>query len=147
MNILRFMMAALVIPLLGATELPPIPNEDLDGLSYTSSQSVTMTVLGKTYSWEVTYEDIASTPVWDTTSGEEPPLSIPEAIEVSKPQISRYFPDVSEWVLESIVIETLGWGKYWFYVVKWKAKRHHEGDYLEIPVLMSGQPVYLNEKE
>ena len=94
-------------------------------------------------SWEVRQEDVASTPPWLDPGREEPPLSIADAIAISEPQLARYLPRVSEWQLEEVTLHRLGWDSRWFYLVEWKVKRHHEGDFIGIPVLMSGQPVYL----
>ncbi len=147
MKLSHYTFLVLVVPLLAATQWSPVPDEHLDGISYSPSHSVTMTVFGQAYSWEVTDEDLSSTPSWDASSGAEPPLSLPEAIAVSEAQLGRYFPEVPEWVLETITLERLGWAGNWFYIIEWKAKRHHEGDYLGIPVLMSGQAVYLEKQE
>jgi len=106
-----------------------------------------MTVLGRSYSWVVNDTDVESTPLWSASSGAEPPLRLGQAVAASQPELVRYFPEVDEWQVMTITLERMGWSDHWFYIVEWKAKRYHEGDYLGIPVLMSGQVVRLEKRK
>ena len=134
-----------LVLLIGCASLPDqgAPEANLDGLSATTERSATSTVLGHTLSWTVTEHDLVDTPDWLGPEDRNPPLPVSAAVVAAKAEIASYLPDVPEWQLQGVRLERLGWQGKWFYVVEWKARRHHSGDFLEIPVLMSGRPVRL----
>jgi hypothetical protein len=100
--------------------------------------------LGKPLTWTVAKEDLEASPPWADPTKDPPPLSVTNAVSLSRNEIATYFPDVETWFLEDVALHTLGVegrGR-WFYVVSWRAKGS-TGDALGIPVLMSGLVVAL----
>jgi len=138
------LLALVIVFGLVSSAAQTVPEGSLDGLTATTEHTVTSTVFGHTVSWTVTEPDLEATPGWPGPDSQEPPLSVSRAVAVAKAELGSYLPEVTEWQLEGVRLERLGWRGKWFYVVEWKALRHHRGDFLEIPVLMSGRPVRLD---
>src|SRR5262245_61211938 len=141
-TLFRVSVAGLAV--IASLSAQPVPDGDLDGLSATIEQTTNSTVLGRSFSWTVSEHDLVSTPGWTEVENREPPLSVSAAVAFAKADLVSYLPEVTEWQLVGVRLERLGWQGKWFYVVEWKSARHHRGDSLEIPVLMSGQTIRLS---
>ena len=96
-------------------------------------------------SYEITVDAISSTPPWVDPSKESPPLSIGQAVDISKQQLPLYVPEVSGWVLGTIKLELFDESDRWYYVVSWRpaSGNDRDGHWLHVPVLMNGVAVEL----
>ncbi len=107
----------------------------------TPSISSYSTVMEKRLAWQVCKPDVIAGPQWHDPETTSPPLAMQDAIRISYSELSDYFPEVEQWDLEEIWLNSFGPGN-WFYVVSWRAQGTF-GDDLGIPVLMDGKAVKL----
>jgi len=100
----------------------------------------------RTISYTVHERQLRDTPAWSDPSHEPPPLSIGQAVDISKQELSRYVPEVSAWALESVSLTRFDEPDRWYYIVTWQAGERSDHQ-LHIPVLMNGLPVALTWSE
>ncbi len=93
--------------------------------------------------YDITVDDISPTPTWADPSKEPPPLSIGQAISISKQQLALYVPEVPDWVLGSIKLELFDEPDRWYYEVSWRPASDEHDHWLHVPVLMNGVAVKL----
>ena len=109
--------------------------------------SVTFNFRNASYGFELSVEDVSSTPSWAQPENGKPPLLIRTAIEVSKKELAKYHPEIPSWELASVGLQPVGTSSKWYYVVSWRPKGSHFKDTFSIPVLMDGSPVKLQSKQ
>ncbi len=133
------LMPILIPLILGAGSLRRKPAES----SVTRSTESNWSYGDRSASYEITIDEVSSTPPWVDPSKESPPLSIGQAVEISKQQLSIYVPEVSDWVLGSINLVLFDEPDRWYYVASWRPASNDNGHWLHVPVLMNGVAVKL----
>lgn len=128
-----------ILLLLAAGSLQAEPLER----SFTRSTGCYWSYGDRSASYDITDDDIAPTPEWADPSREPPPLSIGQAISVSKQQLALYVPEVPDWVLGSMKLELFDEPGRWYYVVSWRPASDEHDHWLHVPVLMNGLAVKL----
>ncbi len=94
-------------------------------------------------SYHITVDEISPTPPWLDPSKESPPLSIGQAINISKQHLALYVPEVPDWVLGSIKLNLFDEPDRWYYLVSWRPASEEHDHWLHVPVLMNGMTVKL----
>jgi hypothetical protein len=69
-----------------------------------------------------------------------------QAVDISRREIPRYFPDVPTWEVRGVSLQSLCCPRKWYYVIKWLPPSA-SGDALSIPVLLSGRALELIRNE
>jgi hypothetical protein len=106
------------------------------------SLTIFSTVLGQDFTCDLGPEILPAEPAWLGPGSGPPPVTIDEAVALSRPEISRYFNDTASWQVRSVELRSLCCPEKWYYIVNWLPVGA-TGDALGIPVLMSGQTVAL----
>lgn len=106
----------------------------------TNSWATSASVFNKRFRFEVQGSKLKTAPLWKDPEISEPPLSRAKAVQISRSQLSQYYPEVKSWSLSEISLFSLEKG-YWFWVIEWVHERKKLGDGLSIPVLMSGEAI------
>jgi hypothetical protein len=97
----------------------------------------------RSVSYDITLDDISPTPEWADPSTEAPPLTIGQAVDISKKQLALYLPEVSDWVLGGIKLQLFDEPNRWYYIVSWRPAAEERDHWLHVPVLMNGVSVKL----
>ena len=129
------MMPLLHAPARGAVEEPA--SAEATGAASTWSYG------NRDISYHISAEQLARTPKWSDPSRGKPPLSLGRAVDVSKQELPRYVPEVSDWDLQSITLHRFAEVDRWYYLVTWQAGGLGTDHQLSIPVLMNGVSVTL----
>lgn len=112
--------------------------------SMTASVGSSWSYGDRTISYMILEEQLQDSPVWSDPGHEAPPLSIGQAIDISKQELSRYAPEVSAWTLEAVALTRFDRLDRWYYVVTWEVDGLSVDHRLYIPVLMNALPVALS---
>ena len=132
-TIVLILTALLHIPAAGAVEEPA---------SETTSAASTWSYGNRVISYQISAEQLAKTPKWSDPGHGKPPFPLGRAIDVSRQELQRYVPEVSNWVLQSITLTCFEPDR-WYYLVTWQAGGQGTDHQLSIPVLMNGATVTL----
>lgn len=117
------------------------------GRTVTTEISAYMALAGHGWTYTVSESDLADSPAWADPSNMPPPLSLANALAVSRAELSRYMPEVETWDLAEVDLQQIGYDGKWVYLVGWRPRGLEHGDNLDIPVLMSGHAVLLEHQE
>ena len=101
----------------------------------------------KRWTFSVAPESLEGTPEWSDPSVTEPPLSVVEAVNISRAELPNYYPEEPIWDLKEVRLHTFATGELWFYMVAWYPRGVTTGDGLTIPVLMDGTALPLEEND
>ena len=124
-----------------AKQMPPSPQI---GPPNITSMSAYFELADKKWWFHVSSEAVEGTPTWPDPTTMDPPLSVVEAIKISRAELASYYPDEPVWNLLEVSLHTFGVGQEWFYMVEWRPRDVTTGDGLSIPVLMDGRALPLN---
>ena len=113
------------------------------GPTITTSTSVYMHLLEQRWTYSISENDLSDSPAWPDPLSDAPPLTVAQALSISRGEPPKYMPGVATWDLVAIKLEAMGYESKWFYVVSWRPRGLERGDNLDIPVLMSGRAVPL----
>jgi hypothetical protein len=137
-------LVLLVAPLAGAQQDPlqghtaPHSGHEIPFAIYTSQLG------GEPRSAIVNGEQLGNSPNWSPESNEPPPVSIKDAVDLSREVVHALVPDLALWRLDGVRFDRVN--KYWLYVVRWELSTGASKDYLQIPVMLSGRVVLLAPK-
>ncbi len=107
-----------------------------------TAQVLTMHVNGYEITFTVNDRDLKGSPVWSDPDHVPPPVSIADAIALSKAELWRYKVEhVEDWYVSTVAIHRFDEQPLWFYTVEWRSKTKHMGDGIDVPVLMTGKAV------
>src|SRR2546426_12807519 len=129
------LMFSLVVTMIGCSRAVLTPSVQV-GPTITTSTSSYMHLLEQRWTYSVSESDLADSPVWPDPLRDAPPLSIAQALSISRTEPSKYMPEVNTWDLVQIKLEPIGYESKCFYVVSWRPRGLERGDNLDIPVLM-----------
>ncbi len=81
-------------------------------------------------------------PPWVPTESTAPPLSIADAVRITRAEIPRYDAADLKWSVREVVLREV-FAQRWVYLVRWKAfdAQEFKEHTLLIPVLMSGRTI------
>ena len=89
-------------------------------------------------------DQLEKSPQWSPESNEPPPVSIKDAVDLSREVVHALVPDLTLWRLDGVRFDRVN--KYWLYVVRWELGTGPSKDYLQVPVLLSGRVGLLSRK-
>ena len=97
---------------------------------------------GKKFHFQVTAERVLKAPVWKSDDV-SPPLAARKADELATAKFRQLIPDWDTWKRERIVLEDLGDGLHWIYVVEFMqtSSSKVKPPFLNVIVLMDGTVV------
>lgn len=102
----------------------------------------------KIYSSSVSRNDVRNTPSWDSLSGENPPVSVKDALTTARSCLKRYVENVDDWKVTDIRLIPLVVNEKWIYIIDFRSSKKQ---YFRTVVKMDGaavEPELLNpEKE
>lgn len=146
-KIFLFTLILVAIPQYNAAE-NQIPSEEIESIERINCWNLTYKEEKPHPEFEVCDTTLQNEPKWEGPESSDPPLSIHEAVLISRKQLGCYEDPNLDWkVIESSLKQLLP--KKWVYLITWIAFNAH--DYkervLKIPVLMSGNPVKGKQKK
>jgi hypothetical protein len=101
------------------------------------------------YTFTVTDEDIAKTPIW-AEDAEQPPLPARKALSLAKHKLTEVEGSPKQWRLDSLSLSPWRDGRHWIYLARYEEVREPQTPdgwilgpprIIVIPVLMSGVAV------
>ena len=101
-------------------------------------------VAGKSFLASVPLAALVDSPDWDPADSIEPPVLASEAVRIAWVESRVYLADPTAWEVASVDLQHLD-GRKWVYVVQWQPKGTESSDRLQIPVLLSGHALPLEE--
>ena len=81
----------------------------------------------------------ADAPLWSPESNSAAPISIQDAVRLSRIVLERFVGKPTDWGLVQVAVERLN--RFWYYTVRWRPSMGGTADYFQIPVLFSGRAV------
>ena len=136
------MIGVVIVTTIGCSRAVLTPQVQV-GPTITTSTSVYMHLLEQGWTYSVSQNDLMDSPAWPDPLSDAPPLSVAQALLISRGEPPKYMPGVGTWDLVGIKLEPIGYESKWLYVVSWRPRGLEKGDNLDIPVLMSGRAVPL----
>jgi hypothetical protein len=138
-----------VLPIVFAVLLAtPPPAEAVDPLASAVQQPLGHDGLQETFLSRVNAIDrettiteslLSSFPRWSPESGSPVPLSVSEAVAASRKVLEGSVRDWPTWGISQIALERFH--QSWFYVVRWRPIAGGTNESLQVPVLLTGDPV------
>jgi len=101
------------------------------------------TVFGETWNWNICESDFAKEPFWEGPGTSVPPISLDDAIRISREQLQLYYPRHHQWIVTDAGLKSVCCPRHWFYSVEWLPSEDSL-DTLDIAVMLSGRPVKLS---
>jgi len=138
----NFMLGVVIVTVIGCSRAVLTPQVQV-GPAITTSTSTYMHLLEQGWEYSVSESDLADSPAWPDPFRDAVPLSVAQALSISRGEPVKYMPNVDTWDLAGIKLEPIGYESKWLYVVSWRPRGLKEGDNLDIPVLMSGRAIQL----
>jgi hypothetical protein len=139
----RLPIAALTLIMTPLLNVPAVGAVEEPASAEATGAASTWTYGNRVISYHISAEQLAKTPKWSDPSHGKPPLSLGRAVDVSKQELPRYVPEVSNWDLRSIALTRFAEVDRWYYLVTWQASGLGVDHQLSIPVLMNGASVTL----
>ena len=105
-----------------------------------------------TVSFQICEPQLSATPSWTHPEVKQPPVSVSQAVAVSKVQLANLLPHVKGWDLVGVQLhsffafDNLFAVDKWYYVVSWRPatwRTSGQGEPVRVGVLMNGQAVEL----
>jgi hypothetical protein len=95
-------------------------------------------VLGKHYTAFLLPSDVTNTPPWTATHGENPPVSVQEAVRLAQRALPGSLPDASAWSVGEIQLSQWPDPEHWSYKINLDGPSHSK---ITIAVLMNGHAI------
>jgi hypothetical protein len=149
---MRRSLVTLVVVL--ATVGCTLPNDVFVDFNSTSRSSLDgggtqlgATINGVMWSWNVSWSDVKDTPDW--LPGEEPPISMPKAIEIAQAEMTKYADSPDAYELDGVQWLAINQcckphARKWIYVVDFERKERFENGSrgtIRIPILLDGRAI------
>jgi hypothetical protein len=136
----KFLIILLLLVLLQSTSAQTTDTEPDDGIPIATFSGETEDAK---YSSTVNRGEIRNTSSWDSLSGNEPPLSVKDAVINAQSKLSKLVRDIKEWEVTDIRMMPLVLSQKWIYVVEFKHKRakgeYPAGMFFRLIVKMDGE--------
>jgi len=97
----------------------------------------TSIIEGKPRSTTVDGEQFASSPEWSPVTDLPPPVSVNQAVHLSREVLRNAVSDPNSWGLSQVTLDRTN--KYWLWLVSWRPEQGGSKDYLQVPVLLTGR--------
>src|SRR5207249_7415339 len=114
---------SMLIPILGVVVAcsRPVLTPLIQQVGQITRESVNAytTVLGRRLTYSVSSESLPDEPTWAGPGAGPPPLSMEQAVEISRREVPRCFPGVPTWEVRSVSLHSLCCPRKWYYVVQW----------------------------
>ncbi len=139
------LLVLVAAPLAGAQQDPMQGRETASLTGHEIAFAIYTSELGgEPRSATVNGDQLEKSPQWSPESSEPPPVSIKDAVDLSREVVHALVPDSAVWRLDGVRFERVN--KYWLYVVRWEPSTGASKDYVQVPVLLSGRVVLLSPK-